>query len=291
MFQDYLFYGTDVQTRYAFRMCNLSTTVEDVRRRHGMNPYRGILLGDVLLGGVLLSSLLEEEERINLRVQLASEFTIASETTRHAELKGYLEGEPNSPIMEAIDSGSRFQGDLFVRSVRAQKGRDGKMFEGITKTFSNNIEHAIQSHLAQSFQLKAGIRLGTWLDETSGMLRSFGAVFLELPNLDPKVSEKLWDHVSSLPDMKELWSRNDDPDALARTLIPDEVRAIRSVTPKWTCTCSQESVEKMLRSLAPQELSDMIESSDDTVVKCHYCGTAYTVTKETLRALHSSSLS
>ncbi len=288
MFQDYLFYGADVNTKYAFRMCNLSAIVEAARQRHQLNVHRAVLLGDVLLGGVLLASLLEEEERINLRVQLASEFTIASETTRHAEVKGYFEGDSDSPVMESIDAGGRFQGDLFVRSVRARKGREGQMFEGITKTFSSNIEHAIQSHLAQSFQLKAGIRLGTWQDEQTGELRSFGAVFLELPNLDAKISEALWDHVSSLPDMKELWMRNSDPDAIASALVPDEVRAIRSDTPRWVCTCSQESVEKMLKSLSQTDILDMISNPEDTVVKCHYCGTAYTISKDTLMGMSDS---
>ncbi len=288
MFQDYLFYGTDIQTQYAFRMCNLSNIVEGARKRHGLNVQRGVLLGDVMLGSVLLASLLEEEERINLRVHLASEFTIAAETTRQGQVKGYFEGEPGSPVLGAIDQGSHFQGDLFVRSVRARRGNDSQTYEGVTKTFSNSIEHAVQSHLAQSFQLKAGIRLGTWLDEKSGQLCSFGAVFLELPNLAPKVSNELWEHVSSLPDMRELWARNSDPDMLARAFIPHDLRAINSINPVWLCTCSQASAEKMLGLLSSADLSEMIAGSDETDVKCHYCGTSYRVTKKALHGLRET---
>jgi molecular chaperone Hsp33 len=284
MFQDFLFYGTDVHTKYAFRMCNLSGLVKDAAQKHGLNNPRAVLLGDVLLGGVLLSSLLEDEERINLRVQLGGDFTIASETTRHAEVKGYFEADPTSPFMEAVDEGCQFEGELFVRSLRSKASGESNMFEGVTKSFASSIEEAINHHLQQSYQIKARLRLETWVDEASGALRSFGAVFLELPHLEAAVGRDLWDHVSALPSMKSLWEKNSDPDFLARAMIPHELRAIRSATPTWHCTCSQQAVETTLRRLAHAELQELIEAAEPTSVRCHYCGTNYLVSKDTLRS-------
>lgn len=284
MFQDYLFYGTDVSTKYAFRMCNLSSIVNYAIKRHELNRHRGVLLGDVLLSGVLLSSLLEEEERINLRVQLGSDFTIASETTKHAEVKGYFEADPSSPFMEAVDEGCLFEGELFVRSMRAKAAVESKVFEGVTKSFAASIQDAVNHHIEQSYQVKAKLRVETWFNDSTKEFQSFGVVFLELPSLDGATSRMLWDHVEALPSMRSLWEKNDDPDVIARALIPHELRAIRSAKPAWVCSCSLQSVEKTLCSLPVPDIVELIDSPEPIEVKCHYCAAKYLVSKDTLRS-------
>ncbi len=284
MFQDYLFYGTDVETKYAFRMCNLSAIVNSAVKCHELNQHRGVLLGDVLLSGVLLSSLLEDDERINLRVQLGSDFSIASETTRHAEVKGYFEADPSSPFMETVDEGCAFEGELFVRSMRAKSVAESKVFEGVTKSFAASIQDAVNHHVEQSYQINAKLRVDTWFDDIAKEFRSFGVVFLELPNLEAQISKSLWDHVDALPKMKSLWGQSSDPDILARALIPHELRAIRSAKPVWTCSCSQQTVERTLGSLCAPEIVELIASPEPIEVKCHYCGRKYLVSKDTLRS-------
>ena len=275
MFQDYLLYATDVEVRYAYRVAHLSELVQEAQRRHGLNDDRAMLLGETLLAGCLLSTVLDDDERLNLRVQCGDDFTVATETTSHLELRGYIACEA-TPIVAAIDAGERPLAALIIRSLRA-KTQSGQIFEGVTKFLTNAIEEAVNDHMRHSYQVNARMKIDCWKDPADGKLRAFGAIYFALPNLDSDVAETLWDHLDSLPLFRDVLAAGDDPDLLAKTLIPDGTRPVRSVNPKWTCGCSQESVERMLISIPQVELQDMVRSGESLEVKCHYCSTNYAV--------------
>jgi len=286
MFQDYLLFATDVEVRYAYRMAHLSNLVQEAQRLHGLNDDRAILLGETLLAGCLIASVLDDEERVNLRVQCGDDYTIATENTKNQEMRGYMAAE-NTSVLSAIDLGQRPLTALIIRSLRAQQN-SGKIFEGVTKFLTNSFEEAFNDHISQSYQVRARMRIDCWKDASDGKLRAFGAIFFELPNLADDVSEKLWDHFHELPLLRELHAEGDDPDLLARKIIPDATRPVRSLSPTWMCTCSQESVERMLLSLPLDEVQDMVRKNETLDIKCHYCSTQYFVPGERQKELLAS---
>lgn len=286
MFQDYLFYGTDVEMRYAYRMVHLSGLVRHAQALHGLPGSRAVLLAEVLTSNMLLASILEDEERINLRIQAGGEFAIAAETTRHAETRGYFECVDDSPLVQRIDRGDGLPStaELYVRSLRSRTGVQG-VFEGHSQAETNSLEDALNDHLARSFQMKTELRVQAWLDERDNQLRAFGVIYLELPGLETSVAQRLWNHVYNLPSMKDLYGRSDDPDALAKALVPDTTRPINSVNPTWGCTCSQASIEDVLMRLSRNDLLEMAAEPEPTSVRCHYCNKTYFVSHTRLKEL------
>lgn len=285
MFQDYLFYGTDVETRYAFRMLHLTNLARRAQAMHGLTGRRAELLGQGLLSGVLLASILEDEERINLRVQASGDFTMGIETTRHAVTRGYLECNPESALMAEFDAGGQPVMPLVVRSLR-NVPNTAKLFEGISGTETNSFEVALNAHLEASYQMRCQVRLDCWHSPVDHQLYAAGVIYLELPNLKPEVSKALWDHVSGLPALRKLFGgEKHDPDFLANHLIPHQVRAINSLNPTWGCSCSQESVERMLLKLGDQELLSMADEKKPAEIRCHYCNKFFNVDESRLRAL------
>jgi molecular chaperone Hsp33 len=286
MFQDYLLYATDVEMRYALRVVHLSQLVQEAITQHQLNEHRGRLLGEALVAGCLLSSLLEEEERINLRVQCGDEYTLATETSRHAETRGYFEAV-DGEFIQSLDRGEEPVAALMVRSLRAMP-EPGQIFEGITKFLTNSLEEAFNDHLQHSFQVKAKLKLDCWKHPEDGQWRAYGVVYMELPNLAKDVRTELWQHVMGLPLLREVVGKSDDPDSLATKLIPHLFRPIRSVKPSWSCRCSQQSVEKMLISLPVEELQEMVRDAKPLEIRCHYCNKNYNVTNERQKELLAS---
>lgn len=285
MFQDYLFYGTDVETRYAFRMLHLTSLARHAQALHGLVGQQAEILGQGLLAGVLLASILEDEERINLRVQASTDFTMGIETTRHAVTRGYLECNPDSPLIQDLDAGGRPSMPLVVRSLRS-KTHSNNLFEGITGTETNSLEIALNEHLASSYQMRSKIRLDCWHNPADQQLYAVGVIYLELPNLKADVSDALWHHVNSLPPLRTIFGHEaHDPDVLSARLIPHQVRAINSMNPSWGCSCSQESVEVMLTQLGRRELISMADEHKPAEIRCHYCNKFYTVNETRLREL------
>lgn len=285
MFQDYLFYGTDVETRYAFRMLHLTSLARHAQALHQLTGRRAELLGQGLLTGVLLASILEDEERINLRVQASNEFTMGVETTRHAVTRGYLECNPDSELIRKMDSGANPSLPLVVRSLR-NKASTTNLFEGITGTETPSLEVAVNEHLAASYQMRSKVLIDCWHGPKDGQLYAAGVIYLELPHLKEEVSNALWSHVDGLPPLRTMFGSDaHDPDALAARLIPDQVRAINSLNPSWGCTCSQDSVEKMLRQLGRRELTSLADEGKPADIRCHYCNKTYSVDVARLRDL------
>lgn len=292
MFQDYLLYATDVQTQYAFRVVHLSHLAQEAATRHKLSGGHALMLADVLTCGVLIASVLEHEERVNLRIQCGSAFTLASETSCHAQTRGYFESTPGSEIVERIIRHEPVETDVIVRTLRSVPGSP-RLTEGVTKSPFTTVEQVVNDHLRQSFQSRLRLRTESWFAGNHGTqavsdLRAFGVIYLELPGLDPTVEQTLHSHIDGFAGFAALGSRVDDPDSLVGDLVPDVVRPIQSVLPVWQCTCSMASVEAMLLSLEPRELASMAASDQPAEISCHYCGTTYRIDPERLSALSLS---
>lgn len=291
MFQDYLLYATDAQTRYAFRLAHLSELTTLAAQRHKVTGAQAVLLGETLTASILLASVLETEERVNLRIQCGSEFTVAAETTFHGQTRGYIEAQPDSPTLQALETQRVPSQRVIVRSLRSFPGST-KLSEGITESNFESVSQVVNEHLETSFQSNLKIHVESWWakNEKSGeqQLRSFGVIYLELPNLDAEIARQLRQHIMQLSSFQSMGPIADDPDLLAKALIPDPVRPVNSIKPTWQCTCSEGSVESMLLSLGTAELVAMAAKEEPIEINCHYCQSNYIISSERLRTLSLS---
>lgn len=284
MFQDYLFFGVDTKVFYSYRMLLLNQLVDEAKKKHHLNDQRALLLSDAFLGCMLLSSVLDYEERINLRIQCGSDFTIGVETTFQAETRGYIECNEDSEIVKKIDQGENIRFDLQIRSARSQRSNQN-IFQGNTISVNSTIEEALNEHLKSSYQMNTRLRFSSWLNESDFQINSFGVIYQELPGIPDDVSEKLNHHIDLLPSMKNLYLKNSDPDILGKSLIPDETKAVKSLKPKFVCTCSHEKVKTAVAGFPQADLEDMIKKSEDIQVKCHYCSTNHIVNVEEIKTI------
>lgn len=282
MFQEYLFFGVDTKVFYAYRMLHLHKLINDVKEKHNLNHNRAMLLSDAFLGCLLLSSVLDYEERVNLRIQCGDHFTIGVETTFQAETRGYIECNEDSDVVKGIDQGTIDQFSLQIRTVRSQRNQQN-LFQGTTLSTNSTIEQALNDHLRASYQMNTQLRIGSWTNQADQKLEAFGLIYQELPGIPQDVSSKLNQHIAALPPMKELYLKHSDPDELALRAIPDQTKAIKSVNPKFVCTCSLEKAENALQFFSQEDLDDMIAKSEDLAVKCHYCNTEHIVQVETIK--------
>ena len=287
MFQDYLFFGVDTKVYYSYRMLHLSHLVEEAKNLHNLNNNRALLLSDTLLGSVLLSSILDYEERINLRIHCGSDFTIGTETSYLAETRGYIECNEESEIVTQRDLGNNIIPELQIRSMRSQR-KKSTLSEGHTVSKLNSIEQALNDHLSSSYQMNTYLKISSWVNENDGKINAFGVIYQELPDIPESVSEKLKNHIASLPSMKDLYLLNSDADVLSKKLIPDETKAVKSLNPKFVCSCSQERVESVLVTLPMEDLSDIIKKSEDLEMKCHYCNRNYIVGMNKISQIYAS---
>jgi molecular chaperone Hsp33 len=281
MFQDYIFYGCDAQMRYAFRLVHLSELLKTACQIHGLPLQRARVLGEALLGSNLISTILDEEESLNLRVQVGNDYTMACETSRYGSSKGYIEFHPESFLAEGIDEGSSVKGEMTVRTMRWNDSNK-QLYQGITKSDFESTEGALNQHLHQSFQNHSTLRIASWIDEASQSLRGLGIIYFELPHLDEKTREELWNHVEGVESLADLFEQNPDPDVLVQKLVPHPIRPIKSLKPVWECGCSQASIEAMILKLSRDDIDALVLESKPAEITCHYCSSIYQVSVPTM---------
>jgi len=287
MFQDYLFSAVDQNVRYAVRMLHMSHVARHAQKVHQLNAGRAVLLSDALLGSLLLSSILDNEDIINLRIQCGSDFTIGTESTYEGHTRGYIECAPGAehPLIEALDGGELPPAlPLHVRTLRSPRDKKQQLYEGNSFCVAASVEEAINEHLTTSYQMQTFVKLSSWVDKT-GQLCAFGALYQELPDIAPEVSQGLKQHIQMLPSLQTLYEENSDPDVLAARLVPDVIRGLKSVTPQFVCTCSPTKMEQALALLGSKEIQDMIAKKESPQIRCHYCNVTYTVETSRLEVL------
>lgn len=289
MFQDYLFFASDVEMRYTYRMANLTALVRHAQELHGLTNGRACFLGETFLATLLVSSVLTDEERFNLRIRHGNDFLSSAEATLFAEVKGFIECENDAEFTKTVDAMNGFQNELHVRSLRTIPDKH-VISEGHTIIESDSIQNAVNDHIVRSFQLMSEIKIQCWVDPISNRPCAYGVIYKELPNIDPEVAHELWTHVDKLPSLQELVSASDDPDVLASKIIPHRTHPVKSLSPKWRCTCSLPAVEGMLLKIPKSELEDMNVKAEPVEVKCHYCGQAYVISPERIRELAAGAL-
>ncbi|MFN7609645.1 MAG: Hsp33 family molecular chaperone HslO, partial [bacterium] len=98
MFQDYIFFAVDTPVYYSFRMAHVSRLVKDAQERHGLSLHRALFLGDALVGTLLLASLLDYGEQINVRLHCGEHFSIGCEATYEGVIRGYIDCSPGSAV-------------------------------------------------------------------------------------------------------------------------------------------------------------------------------------------------
>ena len=273
---NYLFFAIETNAAFSFRLANIGHLVSEICKRHQLNAARSMLLGDAILGCVLMSSLLDDEEALNIRIQCESYFTIGVECNFLGQVKGYIECDESSELVRNLDSQLPWEETLTVRSVRTQKNRSN-LFEGVTALKTNSIEKALNDHLSSSYQMTTVLHFTNWTNSKNKNF-SFGLILQELPNIQKELSNSLKLHLSMLPSIPELYEElNGDPDLLSNKLILGSFKGLKSITPHFQCSCSTQKVIDAVGLLPIKEIQDILNKSQPIEVRCHYCNTNHSV--------------
>ena len=158
-------------------------------------------------------------------------------------------------------------------------------YQGIVPLHGETIAEILMHYMSASEQLDTHIELAANSHSCAGVLLQklplHGGVQSESQNLH------VWDELCSF--VKTVGSEellNTDADTLMHRLFwqyPLEHSTEQNV--QFGCTCSPQKVTDMLKMLGEDEASDMLSEQNHVEVSCDFCGQAYELTAEQVRAL------
>lgn len=269
----------------------LSTTIiEELRVRHDTWPTATAALGRAVTAGAMMGSMLKGEEKLTIQVRGDGPLgQIVVDANATGEVRGYVT-EPH------IDLPLNEKGKL---DVAGAVGREGLLYvtkdlgmkepyRGTSPIVSGELAEDFTYYFSTSEQTPSAVALGVLVNPDYSVRAAGGFILQLLPGLKDSEITLIEQKLASLAQVTTLIDQGAGPEDILHQLF-DSVRIYERSPIQFSCTCSQDRVEKTLISLGKDEIDALIDELGRAEVVCHFCNEKYILEKaelEQLRAKH-----
>lgn len=256
--------------------------VQDAVLAHETYPVATAALGRALTAGILMSSQLKNPtDSVTLQFKgKGSLENIVVVASYDACVKGYV-GNPyvDLPLTSAgkLDVGSAV-GKGFLSVIKDMGMKEP--YIGTVALVSGEIAEDLAYYYASSEQIPTVISLGVLVGPDGNVIKAGGYMIQLMPNAPEDVIELLEKRVSDIPSISRSLNSGQSIEDILNQLFEGMNLVINETKPcYYKCTCSRERMESNLISLGTAELTDLMESQDNTELVCHFCNKKYNFSK------------
>lgn len=269
----------DFRQRFTFErfpirgeIVQVSTVYQRILSQHAYPPLLRRWLGEMVAAIALLGATIKFDGKLIIQVQGQGPVRLlVGESDAQGGIRAYARWNPEAePTLAASANDLRtcFQEGLMVITI--DPGPEMERYQGIVQleaTLAASLEH----YFEQSEQLPTRI----WLSAGADSGQAGGFLLQRLPG--PAGFEDDWRRVGLLAGTLADEELRDIPSKilLHRLYHEDDLRLFNPEPLYFTCHCSRERVENMLRSLGMSELEQILAQEGKVDVACEYCQTRY----------------
>jgi molecular chaperone Hsp33 len=259
---------------------NATEIVEELRRRHDLNPVPAAAVGRTAMGALLLAAASLKEEDQLLTVEVQGDGPIGR-IICSADGAGGVRGLASNPYAHAPSR----DGKLNVGAVVGPSGylsvtRDLGMresYKGTVELQSGEIGDDLAYYLARSEQTPSAVGLGVFVLPDGSVEAAGGFLVQLLPGLEPDEIAAIEREVAALPHPTALIRDGVTPEGILDRIFPGGYEALEQLPVRFHCPCSRERFEAALITLGTEEIESIIreETRESTELVCHFCNEAY----------------
>jgi molecular chaperone Hsp33 len=290
------------------RVVRLGPAVDEILARHDYPAPVAKLLGEAIVLTVMLGSALKIEGRFILQTQTDGPVRmLVVDFTTPGQLRACAQFDAAAVAALSTD-GEPTHGALMGRghlAMTIDQGPDMSRYQGLVALEGGTLEDAAHEYFLRSEQIPTRVRLAVGEELVAGdggaahRWRAGGILLQFLPkaperqrvaDLDPgDAPEGIVPHtvpeddawvegrslIETVEDIELLDPALSSERLLYRLFHERGVRVFRDSPVKAQCSCSRESVSRMLRSFSQAERDDMVENGVIGVT-CEFCSSRYT---------------
>lgn len=285
---DYIVRGTAAGDQIRFFAALTTDTVEYARSQHETSPVCTAALGRLLTAGAMMGSMMKsEEDLLTLKIECQGPIKGLLVT---ADAFGHVKGYVQNPDVDLppkgpgkLDVGAAL--DLGVLSVIRDTGLK-EPYIGQTILQTSEIAEDLTYYFATSEQTPSSVALGV-LVNPNGTVRAAGGFIIQLlPDCSDAAIDKLEERLNSITSVSHMLDAGMTPEGIMTALFEGmEPEFMETMPVAFTCDCSREKTDAMVRSLPKEELQSMIDEGKPIEVVCHFCNTVYTFTVDELEEM------
>ncbi|HLZ33252.1 MAG TPA: Hsp33 family molecular chaperone HslO [Nitrospira sp.] len=267
--------------------CVTSNLVEEARRRHGTFPTASAALGRALTGGELFGALLKTGQRVALTFEGNGPLKrIIVEAESNGAVRGYVEVPDIYLVREdgKLDVAGALgrTGSLTVTKDLGLK----ELSKSVVPLYSGEIAEDLAFYLTESERIPSAVGLGVYVEPDRHVSAAGGFLIQTLPPKDEEMIDTLMERLGQLPPLTQLLREGNNPEQILEILftgIPYDTLEKRALA--FHCSCTRDTIERMLISLGQKQLTRMMKEQDTTEVRCEFCSRRHPFSREVLMSL------
>lgn len=267
--------------------CVTTELVAEACLSHDTWPTATAALGRALTGGALFGALLKTGQRVALKFEGNGPLRkIIVEAESNGAVRGYV-AEPRVHLVteEGRPDVATALGRAGFLTVTKDLGLK-EPYRGMVQLHDSEIGTDLAWYLTTSEQIPSAVGLGVYLEGDDRISAAGGFLIQALPHHEAAAIDGIMDQIDRLPSLSELLRGGATPeDILGRLFAGVPYDTLEKRLLAYVCSCSRERIERVLLSLGPAELEDLIARQGETDVTCEFCRKQYHFSRHELEAL------
>jgi molecular chaperone Hsp33 len=267
----------------------LSTTiVEELRARHDTWPTATAALGRAVTAGAMMGSMLKGQEKLTIQIRGDGPLgQIVVDANASGEVRGYVtEPHIHLPLNDKgkldVAGAVGREGLLYVTKDLGMK----EPYRGTSPIVSGELAEDFTYYFSTSEQTPSAVALGVLVNPDYSVRAAGGFILQLLPGLDDSEITLIEQKLTGLDQVTTLIDQGAGPEDILHQLF-DSVQIYERSPIQFSCTCSQDRVEKTLISLGKDEMDALIDELGRAEVVCHFCNEKYILEKDELEQLRA----
>ncbi len=261
--------------------------VAEAERIHKTSAVVTAALGRMLTAVSMMGNMLKgKDNSISLKIDgggPVGAITVSSDST--GNVRGYAQNsvveiplKPNGKLDVSATVGTN--GNLFVVKDLGMK----EPYNGFVPIVSGEIAEDITSYYATSEQIPTVCALGVLVNPDLTVKKAGGYILQLLPFTENEIIEKIEKNLARVKPVTKLLDEGLDIEDIVRDVLEGfDVEVIYTEEVAYKCKCSRDKIEATLAGLGKDELEGMLKDLPQVDVKCHFCNTDYTFSKDDIK--------
>lgn len=260
--------------------CSAVTGVELCRQAaqsHGLSPIVAVALGRLLMGALLLSQDLKNDDD-QLTITVSGSGPIGGMTVV-AKPQGRVKGLVQNPVVEStyhrpnkLNVGEAV-GSGFLTVVRSTS--IGDPYVGRIELVSGEIAEDLVAYCFYSEQLPSLMSLGVRVNQ-QGVEVAGGLLIQALPGATEEIISHLESKIQAFGEITPHLSAGLAPLDILREFFGESLSQNFDEAPvAYHCDCSHQGMEKALLTLGENELRELAADKEGITLECHFCPATY----------------
>ena len=266
-------------------VCVTTSLVQELQTRHQLWPVASAALGRTATIAAMMGLNLKNEERLTIRIKGDGPLgQVVVDANSEGCVRGYVEHPDVSIPLNSkgkLDVGGAVgRGMLYITRDTGLKD----YYTGSSELQSGEIADDFTYYFVVSEQTPSATGAGVLVNVDYSIICAGGFLVQLMPGYTDEDIEFLESRLEAIQSVTDVLQTGASAEELLRRLVPD-AQIVDSADPQFFCTCSEDRIAQVLRSLGRNELQSMVDEQRGAQIICHFCGEVYDFSEEYLEEM------